>query len=79
MLYLMRAVVSAVPGSEIVFTAVAFTLIAFFTLLLATNCIISREALICFDHQCSFTTTPVFGKLGFPEMGIAGSGMVKRS
>ncbi|HAE35283.1 MAG TPA: hypothetical protein DCG22_05790 [Bacteroidetes bacterium] len=61
-------------GPEIVFAAVAFTLIAFYTSI-GNNRIISWSALIMLIINVFFHYNLVFGKLGFPEMGIAGSGM----
>jgi MATE family multidrug resistance protein len=61
-------------GPEIIFAAIAFTLIAFYTSI-GNNRIISWSALIMLVVNVFFNYNLVFGKMGFPQMGIAGSGL----
>lgn len=61
-------------GPEIIFAAIAFTLIAFYTSI-GNNKIISWSALIMLVVNVFFNYNLVFGKMGFPQMGIAGSGL----
>jgi MATE family multidrug resistance protein len=59
---------------EIVFACLAFTLMAFYTSI-GDNRIITWSALVMLFINVFFNYNLVFGKMGFPEMGIAGSGL----
>ena len=59
---------------EMIFAAIAFTLIAFYTSI-GDNKIISWSALFMLVVNVFFNYNLVFGKMGFPEMGIAGAGL----
>ena len=59
---------------ELIFAALAFTLIAYYTSI-GDNKIISWSALFMLVVNVFFNYNLVFGKMGFPQMGIAGAGL----
>lgn len=59
---------------EIFFAVFAFTLLGFYTSI-GNNQIISWSAVLMLVVNVFFNYNLVFGKMGFPEMGIAGAGL----